>query len=240
MGTRGYYCINHRGLYYVFYNHFDSHNLAEKIVQEVKTFTDDEFETVRCALNRVRTSEDYDTLWEAAGFPFHSPGFDGILNAACHPEDYALVGLWKDVPCIDGVIEVVVVVDLEKKVVVENGETVYSWSLDELTLQYYELWVTEGIEAAIRGVFQKITEIYVPELKMSINQGTSPVHVFISDYNKRYDSKMENMAGKPPTLVKTVALPKNSEEAQNLLWLKEVLTKKKKKEETLVKLFENL
>ncbi len=111
---------------------------------------------------------------------------------------------------------------------------------DELTLQYYELWVSEGIMAAIHGDFQKITEIYIPELKMSINQGASPVHVFISDYNKRYDSKMENMAGKPPTLVKTVTLPKNSEEAQNLLWLKEVLTKKKEKEATLVKLFEKL
>ncbi len=122
----GYYCIKHRGFYYVFTDNF-SHNLAEKIVQEVKTFTDDEFETIRCALNRVRTSEDYDTLWEAAGFPFHSPSFDGILNAACHPEDYELVGLWKVAPRVDRAIEVIVVLDLEQKSVVENGVTVYSW-----------------------------------------------------------------------------------------------------------------
>jgi hypothetical protein len=113
MGTRGYYCIKHRGLYYVFYNHFDSHYLAEKIAQEVKTFTDDEFETMQCSLDRIRTMEEYDARCKAAGQPFHSPDFDGILNAACHPEDYALVGLWKDAPRIDGMIEVVVVLDLE-------------------------------------------------------------------------------------------------------------------------------
>jgi hypothetical protein len=122
----GYYCIKHRGLYYVFTDNF-SHDLAEKIVQEVKTFTDDEFETMRCALNRVRTMEEYDARCKAAGQPFRSPGFDGILNAACHPEDYELVGLWKDAPRVDGMIEVVVVLDLEQKSVVVNGVVVYSW-----------------------------------------------------------------------------------------------------------------
>ena len=135
MGTRGYYCIKHRGLYYVFYNHFDSQEIAETIVKEIKTFTDDEFETMRCALNRVRTMEEYKTRWKNANQPVRSTGFDGIFNAACHPEDYELVGLETDLRYDDErwycstwkMFEFVVVLDLETKAVVENGVTVYSW-----------------------------------------------------------------------------------------------------------------
>lgn len=108
---------------------------------------------------------------------------------------------------------------------------------DELTLQYYEIWICEGMMAALHGDFQKITEIYVPELKLTINQALSPVNVFICDYN-RYNSPKENMSGKKPKLVKTVIISKKSEAAKNLLWLEEVLTKKKERESTLVKLFD--
>jgi hypothetical protein len=109
---------------------------------------------------------------------------------------------------------------------------------DELTLQYYEMWITEGIMAAIHGNFKKITEIYVPELRLTINQAIKPVNIFICDYD-RYTSKNEPMSGKRPKLLKTIIISKKSEAAKNLLWLEEVLAKKKEKEETLIKLFDS-
>jgi hypothetical protein len=118
-----------------------------------------------------------------------------------------------------------------------SGEESPKANSDELTLQYYEMWISEGIIAAIHNSFQKITEIYVPELKLTINQATSPVNVFICDYD-RYNSKNEPMSGKKPKLVNTVIISKKSEAAKNLIWLEEVLTKKKEREATLVKLFD--
>ncbi len=107
---------------------------------------------------------------------------------------------------------------------------------DELTLEYYEMWITEGFMAAIHGDFHKITEIYVPELKLTINQAIEPVNVFICDYD-RYTSKNEPMSGKRPKLINTVIISRKSEAAKNLMWLEEVLTKKKEREATLTQLF---
>ena len=55
---------------------------------------------------------------------------------------------------------------------------------DELTLEYYEIWISEGIRSAIHGDFRKITEIYVPELKIAINLAISPVNVFLVTYDR--------------------------------------------------------
>jgi hypothetical protein len=107
---------------------------------------------------------------------------------------------------------------------------------DELTLQYWEIYITEGMSAAIHGDFHKITEIYVPELKLTINQAISPINVFLCDYD-RYTSKEEPMSGKRPKLLKTVIISKNSEAAKTLIWLNEVYTKKKEREATLEQLF---
>jgi len=110
-------------------------------------------------------------------------------------------------------------------------------SEDELTLEYYEMWISEGIMAAIHNSFQMITEIYVPELKLTINQAIDPVNVFICDYD-RYNSKNVPMSGKRPKLIKTVIISKKSEAAKNLIWLEEILTKKKERQASLAKLFE--
>jgi len=117
-------------------------------------------------------------------------------------------------------------------------ETITKANSDELTLQYWEIYITEGIRAAIHKDFTKITEIYVPELKLTINQAITPINVFICDYD-RYNSKNEPMSGHKPKLAKTVIISKKSEAAKNLLWLNDVYTKKKEREATLVKLFDS-
>jgi hypothetical protein len=117
------------------------------------------------------------------------------------------------------------------------GDDIQKANQDELTLQYWEIYITEGIRAAIHNDFHRITEIYVPELKLTINQAISPVNVFLCDYD-RYNSKNDNMSGHKPKLAKTVIISKKSEAAKTLLWLNEVYTKKKEREANLVKLFD--
>lgn len=107
---------------------------------------------------------------------------------------------------------------------------------DELTLEYYEIYITEGIRSAIHGDFRKITEIYVPELKLAINLALPPVNVFLIDYN-RYSNKGNTMSGKDVKLIKTVIISKKSEAAKTLIWLEDCLKNKKEKEKSLKQLF---
>ena len=107
---------------------------------------------------------------------------------------------------------------------------------DELTLEYYELYISEGIHSAMRGQFSKITEIYVPELKIAINLAISPVNVFLVTYD-RYKNTGNSMSGKDIKLAKSVIISKNSDAAKNLLWLEDCLKNKKEKEAPLRQLF---
>ena len=59
-------------------------------------------------------------------------------------------------------------------------------SEDELTLEYYEIWISEGAFSAIHRDFKKITEIYIPELKIAINLALPPVNVFLVDYDRLF------------------------------------------------------
>ncbi len=131
MTTRGYYCFKHRGLYYVFYNHFDSYDLGEKMKKELHGFTMDDIETIRCCLNLFRTMEEYEERWKIAGEPFRSTGFDGLLNAASHPEDYDLLYVGADNPngdmVQDGMIEYICIADLDSQTLLENNNVVYNW-----------------------------------------------------------------------------------------------------------------
>lgn len=119
-----------------------------------------------------------------------------------------------------------VVADLLSKVVLaDNPKATHN----ELTLEYYEIYISEGIHAAMRGEFSKITEIYIPELKLAINQGLSPVNVFLVTYD-RYTNKGSSMSRKDIKLLKPVIINRESEVAKNLLWLEDCLKNKKKRQ----------
>lgn len=108
---------------------------------------------------------------------------------------------------------------------------------DELTLEYYEIYISEGVRSAFRGDFRKITEIYVPELKLAINLALPPVNVFLVEYD-RYTNKKNSMSGKDIKLIKTVIISKKSAAAKNLVWLEDCLKNKKEKEKSLKELFD--
>jgi hypothetical protein len=84
----------------------------------------------------------------------------------------------------------------------------------------------------------KITEIYVPELNISINTKGNPLNIFLNP-NNRYTPNIKDMAPQQPRLVNTVRIKKSSETGKILIWFKELQETKSEKESHLLKLFEN-
>ncbi len=106
---------------------------------------------------------------------------------------------------------------------------------NDLTVEYWEIYICENLRDAMNGNFDKITEIYIPELELSINQKLKPLNVFIST-GSRYIQDKPNMSGQKPRLIKTKTV--SGEQAEALKWL--ALTKKeeKQKQEQLITLFD--
>lgn len=108
----------------------------------------------------------------------------------------------------------------------------------EFTLEYWELYICDGFMAAIHGDFRRITEIYVPELNLSINTIGESLNIF-TKAEKRYKINEGDMAPKPPCLVNTIRINKLSETGKILTWFKELQETKSEKESHLLKLFKN-
>jgi hypothetical protein len=87
----------------------------------------------------------------------------------------------------------------------------------------------------MNGNFDKITEIYIPELELSINQKLKPLNVFISKRD-RYVKDNINMSGQNPTLVKIKIV--SGEQAEILKWLANTKKEEKQKQEQLITLFD--
>lgn len=109
---------------------------------------------------------------------------------------------------------------------------------NELTLEYWEIYISEGFSAAIHGEFTKIIEIHVPQLNISINKKGNPLNIFETPAN-RYDNKIKDMSNQTPKLINTIRINKISQTATNLIWLSNLYKLKKDKENSLIKLFES-
>ena len=108
---------------------------------------------------------------------------------------------------------------------------------NELTLQYWEIYITEGIYAAMRGEFTEITEIHVLELGLSFNQTGIPIKMFKSN-SDRYSNK--KLKCPQPKLLKTVIISQLSEAGQAILWLNDCFKNKEVEEAKLKQLFDIL
>jgi hypothetical protein len=101
---------------------------------------------------------------------------------------------------------------------------------DELLLEYWEINIVGEARRPVSSL-REITEVYVPELKLAINQEGNPINVFILDYD-RYNANTNNSK-----LVKSVKIKKDSETGKKLMWLADIYKNKKEKEKSLVELF---
>ena len=107
---------------------------------------------------------------------------------------------------------------------------------NELTVQYWDIYLSEGFYSACHGEFTEITELYVPDLDLSINMATGPpLNIFMGGKD-RYIASNHNMSRHSPKLIKTIKI--NGTVASNLRWLADVEKFKKEKEKSVYKLFQ--
>ena len=96
MGTFGNYIIINDGIFYVFYNHFDSCDLEYNIIEDLKKLRSEDFQAIKDSLTRIQSYDDYITLCKQEGSPDQSIHFDEILSAGLHPEKYTIDAIIKD------------------------------------------------------------------------------------------------------------------------------------------------
>ena len=61
MGTRGFYVFKYKGIYYIYYQHFDSYpqgGLGKQIVDEVKKLTLEDIEKIKSLLLNIKLTEE--------------------------------------------------------------------------------------------------------------------------------------------------------------------------------------
>jgi len=118
MGTRGLYVFKVQGIYYIFYNHWDSYPswLGESIVEELKTVD-------LISLRNLVLDLDVDDVW--TGNDSNWLNFEGLMLAVQNVKQYKLLSITTDDPNTmtdDYDAEYVYTVDLDEAVFkVKNG-----------------------------------------------------------------------------------------------------------------------
>jgi hypothetical protein len=110
----------------------------------------------------------------------------------------------------------------------KDTSTEQTTTSDNLTLQYYEITVCYDF---IHGDYNKLIEIYIPELDISINDSSGIILINNSSY--RYNTTSSTH----PTLLKSTIITKNSELGKTLLLFIDVHNIKHRTEHTLKTLF---
>lgn len=71
-----------------------------------------------------------------------------------------------------------------------------------MEVQVWRLYVSEGVLAAAHGLFETITEYYIPELKLAINR-----HSYFKATSERYFCEDNTeFGGPPPVLLEKIKL----------------------------------
>ena len=118
MGTRGLYVFKVQGIYYIFYNHWDSYPscLGESIVEELKTVD-------LIYLRTLVLDLDAEDVW--TGNDSNRLNFEGVMLAVQNVKQYKLLSITTDDPHImkdDYDAEYVYTVDLDEDIFkVKNG-----------------------------------------------------------------------------------------------------------------------
>ncbi len=108
---------------------------------------------------------------------------------------------------------------------------------NELNLEYYELYVPDGITDTITCDFIKIIEVYIPELGISFNNLINPIYIFLSSKD-RYITNIESISKyPPPKLIKSININKKTTIGKQLIWLAKCYKNKKDIELKIVELF---
>ncbi len=131
MGTRGYYVFKYNGIYYIFYNHFDSYFrcLGQDIVDHINELIKNDFnwyKTLTNLLDKVKLNEEGQ---DGSGHYKH------IITSLTNAEEYSY-HTSKDEPKNDLFIEYIYIIDLDLmkfKVMPSNYYREYNSKVFKLT-----------------------------------------------------------------------------------------------------------
>ena len=134
MGTRGYYCLCWKGIYYVFYNHWDSYfeGLGEGIRKELAKMTREDFERLKANLEKFGEKD----IFKCG----KRKGFESLMAAAEKPTEYELVYITEMTPRLEYDREYLYIVDLDDELF--SCETVHyneyiEWDLHDIPENWY-------------------------------------------------------------------------------------------------------
>ena len=134
MGTRGYYCLCWKGIYYVFYNHWDSYfeGLGEGIRKELAKMSPEDFQLLKQNLEKITRLDIFNCG--------KRKGFESLMAAAEKPQEYELVYITERCPSLEYDREYLYIVDLDDNLFI--CETVHyrgsiQWKIDKIPENWY-------------------------------------------------------------------------------------------------------
>ena len=109
MGTRGYYVFKYGGVYYIFYNHYDSYpsGLGQLIISDIRQLIQSKkFDIVKELIFRIPLREKQTT---------GSSTYTGIVNCIKNPEEFIYYTSTEEPNC-DIFIEYIYVIDFDENI----------------------------------------------------------------------------------------------------------------------------
>ncbi len=130
MGTRGLYVFKYGGLYYIFYNHWDSYTtggLGDDIVAELKTLDLTEVKKLVSAITVNHINCD-------------GQNFKSLMSALKNPEEFALYDISKEEPDFTYDALYIYIIDLDKNLFkVKTVEGITRFKLTDIPSYWADL-----------------------------------------------------------------------------------------------------
>ena len=109
MGTRGLYVFKYRGIYYIFYNHYDSYpsGLGQLIISDIRQLVEnDKLDIVKELISDIQLRETQTT---------GNSNYNGIMNCVENPEGFVYYTSTEEPEC-DIFIEYIYIIDFDENI----------------------------------------------------------------------------------------------------------------------------
>ena len=109
MGTRGLYVFKYRGIYYIFYNHYDSYpsGLGQLIISDIRQLVEnDKLDIVKELISDIQLRETQTT---------GTSKYEGIMNCVENPERFVYYTSMEEPEC-NIFIEYIYIIDFDENI----------------------------------------------------------------------------------------------------------------------------
>lgn len=137
MGTRGLYVFKYEGIYYVFYNHFNSYAsyLGVRIVKDIRTVTNNnEWGLVKYLITKIPLRTD-----NSSGDSIYG----GIINSSTNPLDF-VYNTSDCEPVCNIFIEFIYIIDLDDDIFsIKTNQSEKSFALQDIPYNWIDIFENE-------------------------------------------------------------------------------------------------